>query len=612
MRLTALGDTSWTRRYNGVGAYQDRAHAIAFREEDGLWITGESALNNSGWVDYDVITFNYSETGIVNSMLQFDGSLALPADGDGGYAIDFGADGSVYIGGIANGGDITQKADYLLIKYLTNNSLSWAREYNGPVDDDDGVRAVALDPSGNIVITGLSAGSSFFDWATIKYAPSGDTLWLRRFTRTFSDEANDLVIDAGGNIYVAGFSSNAGGDGNFATIKYLPNGDTAWLRTYDPGPGNQSAIYGIALDPAGNVYVTGRSTSSGQNDFTTIKYTSLGLTDWIRSYNGTGNGEDIPRDVVVDAAGTAYVTGYSVGSGSGEDILTIAYSPTGDTLWTQRYNGPGNGNDQAYALTIDSCGNVYVAGYSTGNGTGADFTVIKYAQAADADVDGISDVCDNCLITSNTDQTDSNSNGIGDLCEIGHRLKFMAFSPVDLVITDPKGDSIGKDFNTIGLGSAYDTTADVNSATLTGPDGDPDDSVTIEVPMVGDYQVRIIREGGTNDSAKFTLTIRIDGNQLLVPDQYNNVAVAGLGTTISDTYVWKAELTLAGDVNCEGSFTSADIIYLVNYVFKSGPAPCVFGHGDVNCDGATTSADIIYMVNFVFKSGPPPCSQTAG
>lgn len=63
-----------------------------------------------------------------------------------------------------------------------------------------------------------------------------------------------------------------------------------------------------------------------------------------------------------------------------------------------------------------------------------------------------------------------------------------------------------------------------------------------------------------------------------------------------------------GDVNVDGVVTSADIIYLVNYVFKGGPPPipCAAA-GDVNCDGVVTSADIIYLVNYVFKGGPPPC-----
>jgi hypothetical protein len=73
--------------------------------------------------------------------------------------------------------------------------------------------------------------------------------------------------------------------------------------------------------------------------------------------------------------------------------------------------------------------------------------------------------------------------------------------------------------------------------------------------------------------------------------------------------IFEFALFLAGDVNATGVVTSSDIIYLVNFVFKGGPAPIPCpAAGDVNCDRQTTSADIIFLVNYVFKGGPPPCN----
>jgi len=67
-------------------------------------------------------------------------------------------------------------------------------------------------------------------------------------------------------------------------------------------------------------------------------------------------------------------------------------------------------------------------------------------------------------------------------------------------------------------------------------------------------------------------------------------------------------IVIAGDVDVSTSITSADIIYLVNFVFKGGavPLPCE-ANGDVNCSGSVTSGDIIYLVNFVFKGDAAPC-----
>lgn len=63
-----------------------------------------------------------------------------------------------------------------------------------------------------------------------------------------------------------------------------------------------------------------------------------------------------------------------------------------------------------------------------------------------------------------------------------------------------------------------------------------------------------------------------------------------------------------GDANCSGLNPNlSDILYLVNYVFKGGPAPCIGRLGDANCSGGKANlSDIIYLVSYVFKGGPAP------
>ncbi len=63
----------------------------------------------------------------------------------------------------------------------------------------------------------------------------------------------------------------------------------------------------------------------------------------------------------------------------------------------------------------------------------------------------------------------------------------------------------------------------------------------------------------------------------------------------------------SGDANGDLMVNVADAVYLVNYVFKSGPAPYRLPEGDANCDGSTNVGDVILIVNYVFKAGPPPC-----
>nr|MBA3726504.1 hypothetical protein [Armatimonadota bacterium] len=89
--------------------------------------------------------------------------------------------------------------------------------------------------------------------------------------------------------------------------------------------------------------------------------------------------------LAVDAAGNVYVTGFSNGAGGfPNDYATIKYDSNGNQLWVARYNGPGNSSDGASALAVDAAGNVYVTGTSYGAGTGDDYTTIKYVQGATA------------------------------------------------------------------------------------------------------------------------------------------------------------------------------------------------------------------------------------
>jgi hypothetical protein len=61
-----------------------------------------------------------------------------------------------------------------------------------------------------------------------------------------------------------------------------------------------------------------------------------------------------------------------------------------------------------------------------------------------------------------------------------------------------------------------------------------------------------------------------------------------------------------GDTNADGRITSADIVYMGNYIYRHGPDP--YGQADVNLDGRITVADAIYLGNYIYRRGPEPCS----
>ncbi|MFH1202581.1 MAG: RHS repeat-associated core domain-containing protein [Candidatus Omnitrophota bacterium] len=64
---------------------------------------------------------------------------------------------------------------------------------------------------------------------------------------------------------------------------------------------------------------------------------------------------------------------------------------------------------------------------------------------------------------------------------------------------------------------------------------------------------------------------------------------------------------VCGDANADGKVDVGDVVYLVNYLFKNGPAPAPLESGDVNIDGKVDVGDVVYLINYLFKNGPSPC-----
>jgi hypothetical protein len=237
-----------------------------------------------------------------------------------------------------------------------------------------------MDAVGNVYVTGTSWGQGGFgyEYATVKYNSDGHEQWAARYTgESGASEAAAIAIDRSGNAYVTGYSAGPGTGYDYAIIKYSPTGQQEWFARY-AGPGISSDYASaMVLDTSGNIYVTGNSNAR----YATIKYNPAGQQQWVGLYNG-GNG--IPGTAIaVDDSGNVYVTGGSSGGPvTHVDYATIKYNSGGHQEWAARYNGPGNGGDQAARIVVDGLSNVYVTGYSAGSGTGVDYATIKYVQGA--------------------------------------------------------------------------------------------------------------------------------------------------------------------------------------------------------------------------------------
>ena len=263
---------------------------------------------------------------------------------------------------------------------------AWVALYNDSANSFDDAKAIAVDGAGNVYVTGTidATGNLDFDYATVKYDASGTKQWVATYNGTGNgtDHAYSIAVDGAGNVYVTGTSLGSSSNYDYATIKYDVSGTQQWVARYDGTGGGSDSPTAIAVDGSGNVYVTGYSSGSGSgNDYATIKYDAGGAQLWVARYNGPGNGEDIANALAIDSSGNVYVTGTSFGSHSSDsDYATIKYDAVGAQQWAARYNGPGNGYDSAAAIAVDK-GDVYVTGTSFGSGTDNDYATIKYDAA---------------------------------------------------------------------------------------------------------------------------------------------------------------------------------------------------------------------------------------
>jgi hypothetical protein len=154
------------------------------------------------------------------------------------------------------------------------------------------------------------------------------------------------------------------------------------VALYNEPADDYESAYDLSVDNLGNVFVTGSSFGgSTYDDYATVKYDANGTLLWVKRYNGPGNGSDGAFDLTIDNSGYIYVTGYSYDLGTNTDFTTVKYDTYGNQLWATRYNGPANIDDTASALAIDDFGNVYVTSVSFDDANGNDYATVKYGPA---------------------------------------------------------------------------------------------------------------------------------------------------------------------------------------------------------------------------------------
>ncbi|NVO03495.1 MAG: T9SS type A sorting domain-containing protein, partial [Bacteroidetes bacterium] len=292
-------------------------------------------------------------------------------------------------------------ANIFIVKYDPSGTVIYSKSFGGTGFDQ--ATGINTDASGNVYICGsFSSPSITFSTGTvtniglndillIKLNSSGTVLWAHGYGGADDDMAKSVKVDNLGNLLMTGYFQsssvdfgsgpipNYGTSWNMFLCKFSSTGSIAWVSSL----GEEGVEVGnsIAIDNNNDVYVVGSFTSSiihflntpypnaGGSDIFVVKYSSLGVFSWFKSFGSSTN--ESCNGIVVDNLGSAYIIGSffssfmfgstNLSTNGNEDIFYGKISTTsGSAVWGK--NAGGSSYDVGYALTIDNSNNLYFTG----------------------------------------------------------------------------------------------------------------------------------------------------------------------------------------------------------------------------------------------------------
>ena len=320
---------------------------------------------------------------------------------DSANAVTLDGSGNVVAAGVTNSGCVAGWdceivfGDFTVIKFSGADGTELWRQVIGSASNSHGsatynsANAVAVDRAGNVVAAGASS-SGLGDFTVIKFnGTTGAELWRRVLTGSVAagdcvDWARAVTVDGEANVVASGFLCNAPPFQSVPTVIKFNGvtGQELWRQSI-------AGVSVVAIDSQGHVVAAGSipDRATFTSAFSTIKFNgATGQELWRQVINGTANtagSSNFASVVASDAQGNVVAAGSTTNNGTGRDFTVVKFDgATGAEVWRQVINDADNANifpwTTARALAIDFQGNVVAAGSTTNNGTGSAFTAIKF------------------------------------------------------------------------------------------------------------------------------------------------------------------------------------------------------------------------------------------
>lgn len=297
------GTLLWKRVYDGSTSGIDQGHALALGPGGLLWVAGSEPDSTAR---AEVLLLSYD----VHTGAPLD-SLRLAADpSESGREVVVDAAGNVYVGGSTVG----DGNDGLILAFSPDLELLWRETWDGAAFgsfSQDTVEQVELAADGDLLVLlkGVT-GANQPDYVVVKYAAAtGAIVWEASWGDNGGESPREMELDAAGDVYVTGSVGN-----QYGTIK-LSGTDGSLLWEAIDSPVLRASAWALALDEDG-VYVTGDVDPDGDfsnlnDDMYTVKRdAATGALVWSNRYGDSCVGcNESTADLAVDPDGNVFLSG---------------------------------------------------------------------------------------------------------------------------------------------------------------------------------------------------------------------------------------------------------------------------------------------------------------